>query len=267
MIKFIVFSLLSTMSYAAEFKPQMQYVDTVAGKMPLGYLGWKSEAARLNAPYKAIEVNDSWIPKSFSWRNSWISPGIRSQLSCGSCVFFAVTRATEMAVALQGFRDVPDLSEQQFLSCDTVGMGCSGSWLESAEYVVNKGLPLEKDFPYAAQNLRCKPNLPVAEKAISYHLLGTANKKPSVKEIQAAILRYGAVFLTVAAGNGWSGNNYVISGCRNTQVNHAITAIGYNEKGFIIANSWGTSWGDKGYALVPYGCDKIGSEAGFIVVE
>lgn len=37
-----------------------------------------------------------------------------------------------------------------------------------------------------------------------------------------------------------------------TSVNHAVTIIGYGlndlqEKYFIIKNSWGTGWGDKGY--------------------
>jgi C1A family cysteine protease len=29
---------------------------------------------------------------------------------------------------------------------------------------------------------------------------------------------------------------------------HAICLVGYNEKGIIIRNSWGTIWGDKGFA-------------------
>lgn len=33
---------------------------------------------------------------------------------------------------------------------------------------------------------------------------------------------------------------------------HAILIIGYNEKGFIIRNSWGKGWADKGYTVVPY---------------
>ena len=33
---------------------------------------------------------------------------------------------------------------------------------------------------------------------------------------------------------------------------HAISIIGYNEKGFIIRNSWGERYGDKGYAILPY---------------
>lgn len=33
---------------------------------------------------------------------------------------------------------------------------------------------------------------------------------------------------------------------------HAIAIVGWTEKGFIIRNSWGTSWGQKGYSILPY---------------
>jgi hypothetical protein len=33
---------------------------------------------------------------------------------------------------------------------------------------------------------------------------------------------------------------------------HAIAIVGYNEKGFIIRNSWGRSFCDKGYTILPY---------------
>lgn len=33
---------------------------------------------------------------------------------------------------------------------------------------------------------------------------------------------------------------------------HAIAIVGFDEKGFIIRNSWGTSFGDKGYTTLPY---------------
>ena len=28
--------------------------------------------------------------------------------------------------------------------------------------------------------------------------------------------------------------------------------IGFNKQGFIIRNSWGTSWADHGYITIPY---------------
>lgn len=33
---------------------------------------------------------------------------------------------------------------------------------------------------------------------------------------------------------------------------HAVAIVGYDDKGFIIRNSWGTSYGDKGYGFIPY---------------
>lgn len=41
----------------------------------------------------------------------------------------------------------------------------------------------------------------------------------------------------------WNGNNKPLGG-------HAIAIIGYNKDGFIIRNSWGTSYGNQGYALI-----------------
>lgn len=33
---------------------------------------------------------------------------------------------------------------------------------------------------------------------------------------------------------------------------HCVLIIGYNEKGFIIRNSWGNIFGNKGYTIIPY---------------
>ena len=38
---------------------------------------------------------------------------------------------------------------------------------------------------------------------------------------------------------------------------HAISIVGYNKEGFIIRNSWGTSYGDKGYGLLEYNDFKL----------
>lgn len=35
---------------------------------------------------------------------------------------------------------------------------------------------------------------------------------------------------------------------------HAMAIVGYDDAldGFIVENSWGTGWGDKGYGVLPY---------------
>lgn len=33
--------------------------------------------------------------------------------------------------------------------------------------------------------------------------------------------------------------------------NHGVAVTGWNEKGYIIRNSWGENWGNKGYTILP----------------
>jgi len=45
---------------------------------------------------------------------------------------------------------------------------------------------------------------------------------------------------------------------KNNYGGHAIAIVGYNKDGFIIRNSWGTRYGEQGYALLRYqDFDKI----------
>lgn len=38
----------------------------------------------------------------------------------------------------------------------------------------------------------------------------------------------------------------------NCEGGHAISIVGWNKEGFIIRNSWGTSFCNKGYTVIPY---------------
>jgi C1A family cysteine protease len=42
----------------------------------------------------------------------------------------------------------------------------------------------------------------------------------------------------------WNGNNY--------QGAHAVSAVGFDDSGFLIKNSWGADWGNSGYTILPY---------------
>jgi C1A family cysteine protease len=166
---------------------------------------------------------------------------------------------------MQSNEPMTDLAEQQMVSCVRDAYGCGGGFMESAAYVVKSGLTEEKNFPYRAANLSCK-QVPITVKAASFTLLGGPNQKPTVEAIKTAILRYGSVFVTVAAGgSGWSGSRKEITGCRNRSTNHIVNLVGWTaDNKWVMNNSWGTSWGDKGFALIPYDCDRIADEAGYI---
>ena len=53
---------------------------------------------------------------------------------------------------------------------------------------------------------------------------------------------------------GSAGNGYYAGPTTNDSFlgNHAIVALGYNAQGLVIENSWGTSWGNAGYATLSW---------------
>jgi len=35
-----------------------------------------------------------------------------------------------------------------------------------------------------------------------------------------------------------------------TELNHAVTTVGYADDYWLVKNSWGPAWGDKGYVRI-----------------
>ena len=83
-------------------------------------------------------------------------------------------------------------------------------------------------------------------------------------KLKKLIKTYGAA-LTVIYASDSSFSNYksgVFDKCTGTKPNHAVLAIGWGkEKGvdyWLIKNSWGATWGNKGTVKVKQGTCGIG---------
>ena len=86
----------------------------------------------------------------------------------------------------------------------------------------------------------------------------------SVTDMHVALNEIGILYASGVCHSGWD------EGFSNTSHNkggywmipsrkagpsdggHAFSIVGYNQDGFIIHNSWGTGWGTKGRAVLPY---------------
>ena len=72
-----------------------------------------------------------------------------------------------------------------------------------------------------------------------------------------AAIAVGPVAVTVDAESpifsGYTSGVINSAGC-GTDLDHAITAVGYGNDGtqdfYIVRNSWGAAWGDKGYLKI-----------------
>jgi hypothetical protein len=92
--------------------------------------------------------------------------------------------------------------------------------------------------------------------------------RQSVVDVQAAIVNVGAVYVSANAHDGWDdllreraakpptkhSDLPVIAPIKkaNSRGGHAFALVGYNERGFIVQNSWGRVWGASGFAVLPY---------------
>ncbi len=93
--------------------------------------------------------------------------------------------------------------------------------------------------------------------------------KLSVVDLQSAIHEVGAVYASGTAHDGWDAvmqkgealaapkkhEDLPVIGPMVDPKNsggHAFALVGYNERGFIIQNSWGLRWGASGFAIVTY---------------
>jgi C1A family cysteine protease len=210
------------------------------------------------------------LPSHYDWREELSDglPPIKNQGNCGSSYIFPATAALETAILIKEGVMV-SLSDQEILSCDSSNHGCGGG-INSLPYLVKHGIALESSFPYAGKDLKCPQGLPVFRRADGWANVENepGTDHPSQDAIKRAIRTYGAVISLVgisASLGSYSGGIY--STCDGTHANSMVNLVGWDDNGgyWIARNSWGTSWGEKGYFRIKYGCNHIGSEVSYVI--
>eukprot|EP00929_Paragymnodinium_shiwhaense_P107421 TRINITY_DN7351_c0_g1_i1.p1 TRINITY_DN7351_c0_g1~~TRINITY_DN7351_c0_g1_i1.p1 ORF type:complete len:250 (-),score=51.10 TRINITY_DN7351_c0_g1_i1:164-913(-) len=202
----------------------------------------------------------------------------KNQGGCGSCWAFSLVETLESHLAIATGEPAPVLSEQQVVACapnpDKCGGtgGCQGSTQPVGfNYTMSAGITLESDYPYtgggSCQQDKIKP---VARNSGWLKL-----KVNDYNTLVTTLATKGPVAISLAAGSlGWQtygGGVYqgkgLFGGCGYVQ-DHGVQLVGYgvdNSKMYwLVRNSWGAGWGEKGYIRIlrhgdgkePCGTDK-----------
>ncbi|EER94674.1 ervatamin-C [Sorghum bicolor] len=190
-------------------------------------------------------------PTSVDWRSRGAVTPIKNQgPSCSSCWAF-VTAATIESITQIRTGKLVSLSEQELIDCDPYDGGCNlGYFVNGYKWVIqNGGLTTEANYPYQARRYQCNRSKAGqrAARISNYRQLpqGEAQLQQAVAQqpVAAAIEMGGS--LQFYSGGVWSGQ------C-GTRMNHAITVVGYGAdssgvKYWLVKNSWGQTWGERGY--------------------
>jgi len=251
---------------------------------------WKDEDRRKYRPaddrVPVTKPHDSDIYKNpsptlnrFSWKDRGMVTSIKNQRNCGGCWAFTTAAVFESNLLIRKNLRI-DISEQFLLDCATGKNGldagsCYGGWYGGAfDYLQGGNAVMEYYAPYKAKNSVCLPRKKVKVKVAAWGYVRKNGSIPTVKEMKVALCKYGPIAISIKATPAFQAYVGGIfdehTSVRNQKdVNHAMTIVGWDDskRAYLVKNSWGVRWGEKGYAWVEYGCNNIGYGAAWLVVN
>jgi cathepsin C len=225
---------------------------------------------------------------------------VMNQGSCGSCYAVAVTHMLESRVRVQtNNRHKPKLSIQEVLSCSRYSQGCHGGFpFLVGKYAQDFGLASESAEPYKGhKGVRCNANAQAKVRAKDYGYVGgyygACNHKKMLRELydngplvvgfdtDAGLWHYSEGMYDATSliqeraaqaqqqkdhPNGWGEKHGTRMHNHWEKTTHAVLVVGFGEhsqhgKYWIVQNSWGSNWGERGYFKIKRGVDHCAFES------
>ena len=195
----------------------------------------------------------STLPSSVDWVKTGAVTPVKNQGQCGSCWSFSATGAMEGYWYIHKGQLV-SLSEQQLVDCSRKygNMGCNGGLMDSAfQYAIDNGMCSENAYPYTASDGTCHTCSTIV------NIPGCADVPAKNQALLKEAVTRGPVSVAIEADTryfqSYSGGILTSTSC-GTNLDHGVLIVGYGEengqKYWTVKNSWGTSWGEKGYVRI-----------------
>jgi len=245
------------------------------------YKKGKSEYMHANI-INTKQVISGDLPTNFDGRQQWptcIHP-VLDQAQCGSCWSFAATEtlSDRYCIFSMGQKDSVNivLSPQNLLSCEKLNLGCSmGSLPEWAwSFLTSTGVASMACVPYTSGNgsvphcqHTCADGSSIKYyKAKNYTHVGSF-LEPSrhIESIMQALLQgpVDVTFIVYEDFDEYKGGIYRHTEGKYAGI-HSVKVVGYGtENGtdyWLVQNSWGTTFGEKGFFRILRGVNECSIE-------
>ncbi|CAF0778658.1 unnamed protein product [Adineta ricciae] len=206
------------------------------------------------------------LPPKVDLRNDMTT--VENQSSIGSCSANALAGAYEYLIKKLHGESI-DISrlfiyynsrEKDQPSEPITDSGCSMT--SAIEALEELGTCLESLWPYDISKVNTRPNEEVYTSAKSHTISQALQVDINLHEMKSCLAQgFPFVFgLHLFTSFDKAAKTGVVpmptSNDRNRQSDgsHALVAVGYSDQSqsFIVRNSWGEDWGDRGYCYIPY---------------
>lgn len=192
-------------------------------------------------------------------------PPVYDQGQLGSCTANGIAAAIEFDQRKQGTKEFTP--SRLFIYFNeraiegTIDQDAGAQIRDGIKSVATLGAPPEADWPYDPTNFKKRPPATVYTEAKLDLVSSYARVIQSLTQVQGCLAEGYPVVLGITVYESFEGADVARTGIvpmpssgEAVVGGHCVVAVGYNDetRRFIIRNSWGTDWGQKGYCLMPY---------------
>jgi hypothetical protein len=233
-------------------------------------------------------VSSKNLPERYDWRELNGCTPVEEQFPCGICWAFATTDVLESAIKIHDGVEV-DLSVQHLISC--THWTCASGWYAfdfysrdtcliicpSTEGCGQVGAVMDIDLPYVpsleSDTVPCACPYPRPFSISTWAFINEPGFPAEIDVMKQAIVDHGPIAASIWASAGfWAYTGGIMNGCEDGWPDHMVIIVGWDDNQgtdgvWLIRNSWGTDWGEDGYARVEYGCNLIGNTAAYAVYD
>jgi len=238
----------------------------------------KGAAPSSSAPHTHVP-SGAPLADSIDWRTKNAVTEVKNQGGCGSCWAFSTVVSLEGQAALKS-GNLTSFSEQDLVDCvknvklpnssQVCCDGCMGGLMDYAFAYMIKSQHGEDDteaaYPYRGVDGKCK----FAQSAASPVVKSYTDVKKNEDDLKDAVGTVGPISIGVDASIGWQlyfggvMDPWPLVGCSPNpkKMDHGVAVVGYGSTSskdyWIIRNSWGSGWGEKGYMRLVRGKNACG---------
>ena len=247
-----------------------KFSDLTKEEFAKTYLNLNYNPITMDKLEQTLVKSSNEAPTEFDWREYGVV-SVKDQDYCNSGWAFAAIGNLEALYAIKK-GNLELFSEQMLVDCDTSDSGCNGGLMEYAFTWLknNGGIMYEADYPYRGTKSTCKSDASkyIDMKITGYNRISSWTQLTDEEVMKEFLYENGPLAVLINATPLQTYTSGILDvgtyKCPLEGVNHAVLLVGYGVDSkygtnyWIVRNSWGKTWGEKGYFRIRRGNSTCG---------